>query len=225
MNKKLIIFDFDDTLTDNSERDLQSFQHIIKKFNLKLRDKNEMYNWRKNSMTSEFIIKKLMNSNEEQSYQKYFQERLFFLEKNSSYTNYVKLKSCTLEILKKLKNDKYILALNSIQSNHKNFLNLLEKLKIKNYFQEIITNKLISSNSSYQDRYNMKKIMYKKILEKLKIDNLNDVLVIGNLFSDILPANALGIDSIMIKGSFGFDNSQNHLINKISKLEEIFKFI
>ena len=29
MNKKLIIFDFDDTLTDNSERDLQSFQHII----------------------------------------------------------------------------------------------------------------------------------------------------------------------------------------------------
>jgi len=225
MNKKLIIFDFDDTLTDNSERDLQSFQHIIKKFNLKSRDKNEIYNWRKNSMTSEFIIKKLMNSNEEQSYQKYFQERLFFLEKNSSYTNYVKLKSCTLEILKKLKNDKYILALNSIQSNHKNFLNLLEKLKIKNYFQEIITNKLISSNRSYQDRYNMKKIMYKKILEKLKIDNLNDVLVIGNLFSDILPANALGIDSIMIKGSFGFDNSQNHLINKISKLEEIFKFI
>ena len=47
----------------------------------------------------------------------------------------------------------------------------------------------------------------------------------GNLFSDILPANNLGIESIMIKGSFGFDNSQNYSINQISELEEIFKFI
>jgi FMN phosphatase YigB (HAD superfamily) len=225
MNKKLIIFDFDDTLTDNSERDLQSFQHIIKKFNLKSRDKNEIYNWRKNSMTSEFIIKKLMNSNEEQSYQKYFQERLFFLEKNSSYTNYVKLKSCTLEILKKLKNDKYILALNSIQSNHNNFLEIVENFKIKGYFHEIVTNKLTSSYNSYQNRYNTKKRLYEKILKKIKIDKPEEILVIGNLFSDILPANTLGIESIMIKGSFGFDNSQNHSYNRISKLEEIYKFI
>ena len=225
MEKRLIIFDFDDTLTDNSQRDFQSFQHIIKKFYLKSISKNELIDFREKSKTSEFIIKKIMNSDDEKLYNKYYQDRLVFLEKNSSYENFVKLKFCTLEILNKLKNDKYILTLNSIQSNHKNFLNILEKLKIKNYFQEIVTNKLILANSSYQDRYNMKKIMYKKILEKLKIDNLNDVLVVGNLFSDILPANALGIDSIMIKGSFGFDNSQNHLTNKISKLEEIFKFI
>jgi len=225
MEKKLIIFDFDDTLTDNSQRDFQSFQYIIKKFYLKSINKNELINFREKSKTSEFIIKKIMNTNDEKLYNKYYQDRLVFLEKKSSYENFVKLKFCTLEILNKLKNDKYILTLNSIQSNHKNFLNILEKLKIKNYFQEIVTNKLILANSSYQDRYNMKKIMYKKILEKLKIDNLNDVLVVGNLFSDILPANALGIDSIMIKGSFGFDNSQNHLTNKISKLEEIFKFI
>ena len=225
MNKKLIIFDFDDTLTDNSKRDLQSFQHIIKKFNLKSRDENEIYNWRKNSMTSEFIIKKLMNSNEEQSYQKYFQERLFFLEKNSSYTNYVKLKSCTLEILEKLKNDKYILALNSIQSNHNNFLEIVENFKIKGYFYEIVTDKLTSSYNSYQNRYNTKKRLYEKILKKIKIDKPEEILVIGNLFSDILPANTLGIESIMVKGSFGFDNSQNHSYNQISKLEEIYKFI
>ena len=40
MKKKIIIFDFDDTLTDNSERDLKSFEHIIKKFNLQLIDIN-----------------------------------------------------------------------------------------------------------------------------------------------------------------------------------------
>ena len=62
-------------------------------------------------------------------------------------------------------------------------------------------------------------------MNRLKINDPKDVLVVGNLFSDILPANSLGIDSIMIKGSFGFDNSQNHLINQILELEEIFKFI
>jgi FMN phosphatase YigB (HAD superfamily) len=225
MNKKLIIFDFDDTLTDNSERDLNSFQHIVKKFNLKSIDKNEIFDWRENSMTSEFIIKNLMNSNEEQSYQKYSQERLFFLEKSSSYTNYVKLKSCTLEILKKLKDDKYILALNSIQSNYNNFLEIVENFKIKDYFNEIVTDKLTLFSNSYENRYNTKKKLYEKILKNLKIDKPKEILVIGNLFSDILPANTLGIDSIMIKGSFGFDNSQNHSHNQISKLEEIYKFI
>ena len=176
-------------------------------------------------MTSEFIIKNLMNSNEEQSYQKYSQERLFFLEKSSSYTNYVKLKSCTLEILKKLKDDKYVLALNSIQSNHNNFLEIVENFKIKDYFNEIVTDKLTLFSNSYENRYNTKKKLYEKILKNLKIDKPKEILVIGNLFSDILPANTLGIDSIMIKGSFGFDNSQNHSHNQISKLEEIYKFI
>ena len=124
MEKKLIIFDFDDTLTDNSQRDFQSFQYIIKKFYLKSISKNELINFREKSKTSEFIIKKIMNSDDEKLYNKYYQNRLVFLEKKSSYENFVKLKFCTLEILNKLKNDKYILTLNSIQSNHKNFLNI-----------------------------------------------------------------------------------------------------
>ena len=129
MEKKLIIFDFDDTLTDNSQRDFQSYQYIIKKFYLKSISKNELINFREKSKTSEFIIKKIMNSDDEKLYNKYYQNRLVFLEKNSSYENFVKLKFCTLEILNKLKNDKYILTLNSIQSDHKNFLNILEKLQ------------------------------------------------------------------------------------------------
>jgi|TARA_B110000495_G_scaffold197791_1_gene208605 phosphoglycolate phosphatase-like HAD superfamily hydrolase len=225
MKKKIIIFDFDDTLTDNTERDFQSFQHIIKKFKLKSMNKNEIFNLRENSKTSEFIIKKIINFNNKKLYNECYQERLFFLERNLSYEKYVKLKFCALEILNRLKKDKYIIALNSIQSNHTNFLNILENFKIKNYFQEIVTDKLVSSNSSYQNRYNVKKKLYEKILNRLKINDPKDVLVVGNLFSDILPANSLGIDSIMIKGSFGFDNSQNHLINQILELEEIFKFI
>ena len=225
MKKKLLIFDFDDTLTDNSERDFQSFQHVIKKFKLNSMNKNQIINLRENSETSEFIIKKIINTNDKKLYNECYQERLCFLEKNLSYENYVKLKFCTLEILNRLKINKYLIALNSIQSNHTNFLNVVENFKIKNYFHEIVTDNSISSNSSYQKRYNVKKILYEKILNRLKINDPKDVLVVGNLFSDILPADSLGIDSIMIKGSFGFDNSHNYSINQISELEEIFKFI
>ena len=225
MKKKLLIFDFDDTLTDNSERDFQSFQHVIKKFKLNSMNKNQIINLRENSETSEFIIKKIINTNDKKLYNECYQERLFFLEKNLSYEKYGKLKFDTLEILNRLKKDEYIIALNSIQSNHTNFLNVVENFKIKSYFQEIVTDKLVSSNNSYQNRYNVKKILYEKILDKLKINDSKDVLVVGNLFSDILPANNLGIESIMIKGSFNFDNSQNHSINQISELEEIYKFI
>ena len=225
MIKKLIIFDFDDTLTDNSERDLKSFEHIIKKFNLPIIDINKIINWRKNSLTSKLIIKKLINSDDKKLFYDCFQERSLFLQKKSSYRNYVKLKLDTEKILNKLKNDGYILALNSIQSNHNNFLNILENFRLDNYFKEIITQELIFSNNSYQNRYNTKKTLYQKILNNLKFDSLEKILVVGNLFSDIIPANDLGIESIMIKGSFEFDISQSYSCQKIKNLEEIYKFI
>ena len=225
MIKKLIIFDFDDTLTDNSERDLKSFEHIIKKFNLPIIDINKIINWRKNSLTSKLIIKKLINSDDKKLFYDCFQERSLFLQKNSSYRNYVKLKLDTEKILNKLKNDGYILALNSIQSNQDNFLNILENFRVNNYFKEIITQKLIFSNNSYQNRYNTKKTLYQKILNNLKFDSLEKILVVGNLFSDIIPANDLGIESIMIKGSFEFDISQSYSCQKIKNLKEIYKFI
>ena len=225
MNKKLIIFDFDDTLTDNSKRDLMSFEHIIKKFNLLSIDHNEFIKLRKNSFTSEYIIKKLMDSDDDKLYKKYSEERLIFLEKNLSYKKYVKLKPNTLEILEKLKSDNYLLALNSIKSNHNNFLNIIKSFKLENYFEEIATQKLIPSNESYESRFNTKIILYNKILNKLKFKNQKGILVIGNLFSDILSAKSLNMKYVMIKGSFNFDNSQNYECNKITELQEIYKFI
>ena len=54
MKKKLIILDFDDTLTDNSERDLESFQNIAEIFHLDSIDRQDILNWRKKNLTSEF---------------------------------------------------------------------------------------------------------------------------------------------------------------------------
>ena len=116
------------------------------------------------------------------------------------------------------------MRLNSIKENHQIFQDIISHFKIQNFFDKIISGKLTSKNS-FESRFDTKKSIYKKILSDLKFDDLNEILVVGNLFSDILPAHELGIDSIMIKGSFGFDNSQNFPCNKISKIEEIHNFI
>ena len=225
MKKKLIIFDFDDTLTDNSERDLRSFLDIIETFDLKFVEKQEILNWRKEDKTAEFIIKQLINSNDEKLLKKCFTHRLKFLEKESSYTNYVKLKPSTVKILNNLKNDGYKLALNSIKENHQNFLNTLHDFQIQNYFENITSQKLLLSDDSFESRSKTKKLMYEKILSELAFKKKENILIIGNLFSDIIPGNDLGIESVMIEGSFGFDTSYNYSCDKISKLEEIYKFI
>mgnify|MGYP001485028955 CR=1 FL=1 len=225
MKKKLIILDFDDTLTDNSERDLRSFQDVIDTFNLKSITKQEILNWRKEDKTSEFIIKQLINSNDEKLLKNCFKHRLKFLEKESSYTKYVKLKPSTVKILNNLKNNGYTLALNSIKENHQNFLNTLQDFQIQNYFENITSQKLLLSDDSFESRAKTKKSMYDKILSQLELFNKENILIIGNLFSDIIPGHDMGIDSLLIEGSFGFDTSYNYSCDKISKLDEIYKFI
>lgn len=222
MNKKLIIFDFDDTLTDNSERDFQSFLNVINEYNFELISREKIFEWRKLGKTSEFVLKQLIKSNDEILFEKCFKQRSSFLKQNSSYIDYVKLKLGTMEILSQL-NKNHILILNSIQSNHQDFLDVIEQFEIKKYFQKIFTSKLNKSKNSFSDRYNVKKSLYLEILSEFT--NIKNILVIGNLFSDIIPANDLNIETLLIKGSFGFDTSSNVQHTKIIELNEIYDFI
>jgi hypothetical protein len=127
-----------------------------------------------------------------------------------------------MEILSQL-NKNHILILNSIQSNHQDFLDVIEQFEIKKYFQKIFTSKLNKSKNSFSDRYNVKKSLYLEILSEFT--NIKNILVIGNLFSDIIPANDLNIETLLIKGSFGFDTSSNVQHTKIIELNEIYDFI
>ena len=104
MNNKLIIFDFDDTLTDNTLRDVESFNFIIRKFNLPKIDFNQIIRWRSYGMLSRNILKRLLQSNEKSLLERCINARLNYLNKLYVYTNFVKLKPDvirTLDILKK----------------------------------------------------------------------------------------------------------------------------
>jgi len=224
MKKKLIIFDFDDTLTDNSERDYQSFLHVIKTYNLKPIEKDIILSWRQTGKSSSFIIKKLV-ADKTNNFEKYLNCRSEFLSSISSYTNFVSLKNCTPEILSKLHSINLILVLNSLQPQHKVLLNILEHFKIKQFFKKIISRSLSPPENSFQNRSILKKSMYKDIISEFELIDKDDILIIGNLFSDIIPANELNIDSLMIEGSFSFDISQNYPCKKIPKLKNILEFV
>ena len=224
-DQKLLIFDFDDTLTDNTERDLYSFLHIIKKFNLVEIEKQKIVEWRKLGLLSNSIIQKLINSNDKLLFDKCINERLKFLDSYESYTKYVKLKLYTIKILSKLNTENHILTLNSIQSNNKNFQNVLKHFEINHYFQKIITSDSSTTrNNKEQNRIEIKSEFYKQIISEFEFDKKN-VIVVGNLASDIIPAENLNLKSLMIKGSFGFDDHMCKTCVQISKLKQILDFL
>ena len=224
MKKKLIIFDFDDTLTDNSERDYQSFLHVAETYNLKPIEREVIQNWRRTGKSSNFIIKKLITQ-ETDDLEKYLNCRSKFLSSISSYTNFVSLKNCAIDLLSELTSTNLILVLNSLQPQHNVLLNILEYFDIKHFFKKIISRSLSSSENSFQNRSKLKKSMYQDIMAEFELIDKVDILIIGNLFSDIIPADELNIDSLMIEGSFSFDMSQNHPCKKISKLKNILEFV
>ena len=166
MAKKLIIFDFDDTLTDNSKRDIQSFIHIIRKFNLALDYQvgQKIVQWRRAGMVSNSIIKKLIDADDKILFKKCVKQRLNFLENYDSYTKYVQLKHTTIRILSELNNQNHIIVLNSIQSDYQKFQKILTYFKINDFFQKIFINQLSTTKNSMEDRIQLKELLYEKII-------------------------------------------------------------
>jgi len=75
-----------------------------------------------------------------------------------------------------------------------------------------------------KNRIEIKSEFYKQIISEFKFNKKN-VIVIGNLASDIIPAENLNLKSLMIKGSFGFDDHLCQTCDQIDKLKQILNFL
>ena len=232
--KKFIIFDFDDTLTDNSLRDFHSFEALIDNFDIQKFSRNKIFSLRRNNYSSNEICKILCKNNES-ILDDLKKSREYFLNDYNSYSKYVKLKPGTKKILKKLNLDGHVLFLNSIQSNRKSFIETLKDLELLTYFQDVYTTKMLLNKSNSDQRIKLKKNMYSRIISDHKIlKNNSNTFVVGNLFSDLIPAKFFHLNTLLIRGSYGFDseklyNSKQILslgkIKKITSLDQILKII
>jgi phosphoglycolate phosphatase-like HAD superfamily hydrolase len=177
-------------------------------------------------MVSNSIIKKLIDADDKILFKKCVKQRLNFLENYDSYTKYVQLKHTTIRILSELNNQNHIIVLNSIQSDYQKFQKILTYFKINDFFQKIFINQLSTTKNSMEDIIQLKELLYEKIISEFNfINNKKNVLVIGNLLSDIIPAKNLNLKSLMIEGSFGFDNSMDYSCTQINELKQILEFV
>ena len=87
---KTLIFDFDDTITDNFSLDFKSFYFTCKKFGIKSPTKNKILKYRREGLLASDISKHIVYNSNKIDLDSFIIHRKKFLEKNS--IKYLKLK-------------------------------------------------------------------------------------------------------------------------------------
>ena len=225
---KLIIFDFDDTITDNSRLDFKSFKITCDKFNIKSPlTLKKLIDFRQKSYTAEKILKFIKKStNNFFPMKEFLKERKNFLLTNES-NNYLKIKPDTKLILKTLQKYKIPIFLCTVRNDKEIVKFFLKLYDIECYFQDIFCTSDLTlkiDNTISDNRILIKSSLLKKIIKKNKIDQ-GEMLFIGNSFEDRIassPHKMIFIkfnNNYLAKENYDYEYSVNTMknLNKIVK--------
>ena len=123
---RLIIFDFDDTITDNSFLDYNAFVTPCKQLKIKIPQRNEFIKLRKKGLIAkEIMMKILKKQNKEDMLSEYLELRKKFLFKES--IKYLILKKNTKSLLNYLKKSSMKLVICSANNNKKRTIKFIKK--------------------------------------------------------------------------------------------------
>ena len=200
--KKLIIFDMDGTLVDSSTTIVNAINYVRSKLNLVALDK-------------ELILEKV-NDPALNPALFFYEVEEFSTEQEEWFSEYYTLnheKELELypeidDLLKELKERGYLLAI-ATNAYRGSTLQSLGHLKVLDYFSSIACYDDVGRGKPAPD-------MLEKNLEDLKLD-IKDTIFIGDSERDLMAAERLKMDYIMI--NWGFSNYQD-AINTIEKLKE-----
>lgn len=187
-NIKAVIFDLDGVLTDTSEYHFQAWLKLSKELNIPFdRQANEKLRGLSRKASLDTLLGNKKSSFSEEEIQK-------FLEiKNNDYINYIKnitpenLFSGSIELIKKLKQKKYKIAL---ASSSKNAKTVLKKLQIENEFDAITDGLSVKKTKPAPD-------IFLKAAELINTEPKN-CLVIEDAQAGIDAAISAGMDTIGI---------------------------
>jgi beta-phosphoglucomutase-like phosphatase (HAD superfamily) len=209
---KAIVFDFDDTLTDNKALDFYSFKLLSSIFDIYELKWRELYNLRRKSMTAgEIIALLIMKSKKSISLEACMKTRKQFLgSKNSG--SFVRIKPCLNSVLKKFKREGYLLFIATrAPSNYLYYV--LNNHKLTRFFDGL-----------YPDSSEDKTQVYRSILTKLDL-NPNNCLVVSNTYQDLSPALKLGMQVVGIKGSYGVEQILHEKVTVVKDMSELHTYI
>jgi len=219
---RLIIFDFDDTITDNFLLDLKSFYFTCKQFDVKLPTKNKILKFRREGLLASDISKHLVGNSNKIDLDSFIIHRKKFLENNS--VKYLRLKKNIKKLFSFIKTKEIKIVICSANKHKFIIEDFLKINKIFHKFSKILTMAELGftiDNSSFSNRVLIKKSLLHNILKKFNIST-NEIVFVGNSLEDLQSANYFGIPFIYFQNNYlPLQKKKNtHTVNSIIELRQ-----
>ncbi len=213
MKYRYILFDLDGTLTDPKVGITKSVQYALAKNDIKEESLTELEKFIGPPLKESFI--EFYSFDEQKAkqaidyYREYFRDKGIF--ENELYEG-------ISDLLSDLRNRDFIIAIAT--SKPTVFAqSILEYFGLKEYFDIVVGSNLDGTRTSKSE-------IISYVIDKLKIDKLEDVIMIGDRKHDIIGAQKNNIDSVGV--SYGYGTIEElesvkptYIVNSISELNKL----
>lgn len=214
MKYKYILFDLDGTLTDSKIGITKSVQYALSKNNIKVDSLDDLEKFIGPPLKDSFM--EFYSFEEERAlksiefYREYYSDKGIF--ENEVYDGIP-------DLLRKLKDKGFIIALATSKPTYFAEI-ILEHFNLKEYFDIVVGSNLDETRTSKAEV-----IAY--AIQQLKMNNLQDVIMIGDRKHDVIGAKMNNLDSVGVLYGFG---SKEELEEAgatyiVSSVEEIYNLI
>lgn len=212
---KYILFDLDGTLIEPKEGITKCVQYALRKFDINIENLDELTMFIGPPLIDSFMMYYHMDEKTAKVAVEYYRER--FKEKGILECELYDDVVTTLSYLKRI-NKKLVIATSKPEEFTKR---ILRRLDIDKYFDLIV-------GATFDGTRGEKSKIIEYALEQLNVNNLNEVIMIGDRKFDILGAKNNHIDSIGVTYGYALKNEFNmnkptYLINNIKELYSIIK--
>lgn len=218
----LIIFDFDDTIVDNSKLDFMGFKIPCKNLNLDFPTESKLKYYRKKGMMAKEIIQ--FYTHDDKKIIKFLKQRKKFLSADSY--DYLKIKPYSKTVFQKLINSNNELIICTANNNPKNIVNFLKKNNLDHFFRNVYSMKTLGfmiENNDFGNRVLIKTSLLKFIIKHHK-NSFKKLFFIGNSLEDYNAAKKLKINFIYFLNPYLPEPRIKNLF-KINQLTQILNLI
>ncbi len=216
--KNLVIFDFDDTIVDNSKLDYMGFKVPCQKLGIDFPTKSKLTTYRKKGMLAKEIIQ--IFSNDAKKLNEFLKLRQNFL-KNESF-NYLKVKPYSNLVFQKLINNNNELIISTANNNAKMVNQFLKENNLNKFFKKIFTINDLAielENNNFSNRILIKTSLLRLIIKNYK-NSVKHFIFIGNSLEDYYAAKKFKIKFIYFLNSY-LPKPKIVNLNKVTRMNQI----
>ena len=199
---KKIIFDFDDTITDNQLLDYMAFAIPSKKLGISRPTKLEIKKARKRGLLAEDIISPYLKDQNSETKKRFFLFRRNFLN-NIDSADFLRAQKNLKSLLDNVVERKINCVICSSKKNKKIIIKFLEENNLRKFFDEIFVSSDLCfeiDNRNKDNRILIKRSLLYSVIKKEKKKS-GEVVFIGN-FEDMIAAKKLDMISIYFQNSY-----------------------